>query len=130
MPLTLRALAETYAICRLPSDATVPSWATASPFFAITHTPNELCLVCLANRVPPSVQSDPGWRCLQVVGTFKLCQVGVLASLAGPLAGAAVSIFAISTFDTDYLLVKDRQLTQAVDALREYGHRILDEGSL
>jgi hypothetical protein len=121
-PLTLVLLPETFAVCRLPADAPLPAWALAGPYFAITRTSDELSIVCVQAQVPSGVTCQPGWRCLQVAGPLDFALTGVLASLAQPLAAAGVSIFAISTYDTDYLLVPDRSLAAALAALRNAGH--------
>src|SRR5262249_53205645 len=105
--LTLILVEGRFAICRLGVDATIPPWITASHFVSITRTADELSIVCPQDAVPEGVQSERGWRCLRVVGTMSFSVVGVLASLTVPLAEAGVSIFALSTFDTDYLLLKE-----------------------
>jgi hypothetical protein len=81
-------------------------------------------IVCPQDAVPPGVQCETGWRCLRVAGTLKFTAVGVLASLAVPLAEAGISVFAVSTFDTDYLLVKERDFDRACASLRQYGHQL------
>ena len=121
-PLTLFLLPETFAVCRLPADAALPAWALSGPFCAITRTADELSVVCVQAQVPPGVVCQPGWRCLQVAGPLDFGLTGVLASLAQPLAGAGVSIFAISTYDTDYLLTPEASLDAALAALHSAGH--------
>jgi hypothetical protein len=123
--LELSLLPERYAISRFAADAPLPDWATHGPFFSITRTGDELSVVTEISRVPPGVHSQPGWRVFKVHGPFVLSEVGVLASLASPLAEAKVSLFAISTFDTDYLLVNASQLSTAVAALVGAGHKVL-----
>ena len=120
----LTVLRNSFALARLAADAPVPSWATQGEFFAITRTRDELSIVCLATQVPRGVLAETGWRALKVKGPFALSEIGVLASLATSLANADVSLFAISTFDTDYLLVSEKQLDAAIAALRSAGHRI------
>jgi hypothetical protein len=117
-------LPETLAIVRLSADATLPPWATQSAFFSVTRTSDELSVVCAAHQVPPGMSAETGWRALKVAGPFALSEVGVLAALATPLAKANVSLFVISTFDTDYLLVSENQLPAAIAALRDVGHRV------
>src|SRR6185437_6302828 len=104
----------TFAVCRLGADATIPPWATAGSFFSITRTADELSVVCNQDAVPEGVVSERGWRCLRVAGTMPFSVIGVLASLTVPLAQAGISIFAVSTFDTDYLLVKQAESKRAV----------------
>ena len=96
-----------------------------SGFCSVTRTLDELSVVCLEDIVPEGVRCEKGWRALKLEGPFEFSEVGVLASVAGPLAEAGVSIFAVSTFDTDYVLVKDEQLESAVGALREWSHEVL-----
>jgi putative acetyltransferase len=122
--LSLLALADTFAVCRLGSEASVPSWATAGDFFSVTRTAEELSVVCRQEALPEGVRSEGGWRGLRVAGTLPFATIGVLAALAAALAEAGVSVFAVSTFDTDYLLVKEAQWDQAVAALRRHGHEV------
>ena len=121
--LTLRLLNDTFAICRLSADAPIPAWAVANgPFVSITRTSEELSVVCLQSLVPAGVRSEPDWRCFQLAGPIPFATVGVLASLTGPLAQQGISVFAISTFDTDYLLVKNKDLPATIEALKQSGH--------
>lgn len=119
--LTLSILPDTYAICRLDRDA-VPLWAAANDFISITRTTDELSIVCCDHNVPDNVTCDRGWRVFKVEGPLDLSLTGVLASLAGPLAEAQINLFVVSTYDTDYLLVKEANLMQAVDVLRQASH--------
>jgi len=123
-PLRLLVLGERLAVCRLDPPATPPPWATASQFYSVTRTPDELSVVCPEHAVPDGVTREGGWRAFKLDGTFDFEQVGVLASVAVPLAQASVSIFAVSTFDTDYVLVKGSQLETAIAALSEHGHEV------
>jgi hypothetical protein len=122
--LELTLLPERFAISRLAADAPVPEWATQGPFFSVTRTGDELSVVTELSRVPVGVHSQPGWRVLKVHGPFVLSEIGVLASLAAPLAEAKISLFAVSTFDTDYLLVASETLPAAIAALERAGHAI------
>jgi uncharacterized protein len=110
------------AVCRMPPDSTIPAWATDSSFFSITRTANELSVVCDENSVPKDVQAEKGWACIQLQGPFPFQMTGVLAAILNPLATAKIGIFAISTFDTDYILIKADQLQAAKDALKQAGH--------
>jgi hypothetical protein len=111
-----------FAVCRLDRGAAVPAWATAGTFSSITRTPDELSVVCAEAAVPEGVKCERGRRCLRVAGSVEFSVVGVLASMSVPLVEAGVSVFVVSTFDTDYLLVKDRDLQAALGALRYVGH--------
>jgi hypothetical protein len=120
--LTLVALEGAFVICRLAADAPLPDWAASGSFVSITRTAEELSVVCREGAVPEAVRCERGWRCLRVAGTLDFSLTGVLASLLGPLADAGVSVFGLSTFDTDYLLVKEKDLPRATEALRRAGH--------
>jgi hypothetical protein len=123
MTIRLRVLSGTLAICRLGSDETVPPWASGA-FVAITRTPDELSVVCDQAGVPGDVRAERGWRALQVEGPLDFGLTGVLAGLTAPLAAAGVPVFAISTFDTDYLLVREQDLASATSALRQSGSTV------
>lgn len=125
---TLEVLPGTFAICRLDASAEVPRWATGE-IVSITRTADELSVVCTHDNVPQNVQSEAGWRCLRVAGPLDLSMVGVIASLTGTLAAARISVFVASTFDTDYLLVRDTDLEASVEAMRSEGHVIASASS-
>ncbi|GLV59985.1 amino acid-binding protein [Dictyobacter sp. S3.2.2.5] len=114
------------AVCRLGPEEEVPIWAVRrTGFFSLTATEDELSLVCVADAVPEGVRCERGWRALKVIGPLDFSLVGILASLSDTLARAQVSIFAVSTFDTDYILFKEAQLAQASTALRQGGHELI-----
>lgn len=114
---------ERYAICRLSPDAPFPDWARGH-FVSLSRTQDELSVVCQQDFVPKDVQQEGDWVVLQVAGPMDLSIVGVLASLTKPLAEAKINLFAISTFDTDYLLVKSEKYQAAKAALEGAGHKI------
>lgn len=116
-----RVLAGVYAVCRMAPGTPVPTWA-AGEFVSITATEDELSVICPAERVPASVQAERDWRVLQLMGPFPFSAVGVLASLAIPLARADISLLAVATYDTDYVLVKAGSLDAALHALADAGH--------
>jgi hypothetical protein len=120
----LTLLPERFAISRLAADEPIPLWATEGQFFSVTRTGDELSIVSELSRVPVGVQSQPGWHILKVHGPFVLSEIGVLSALAAPLAEAKISLFAVSTFDTDYLLVAAETLSAAINALGQAGHTI------
>jgi predicted amidohydrolase len=122
--LTLISVAGRFAVCKLPPDATIPAWATAGDVFSVTRTGDELSVACRQEVVPAGTQSEVGWRCLRVAGAMPFTLVGVLASLTGAVASAGIGIFAVSTFDTDYLFVKEAEFHLAVAALRGAGHSV------
>ena len=113
------------AVCRLPADAPLPAWAGRSHrFLTVSRTPDELSITADAELVPPEVACERGYRALKVEGTLTLDLIGILASIAVPLAEHRISIFAISTYDTDYVLVKAADLARSVAALERAGHRV------
>ena len=123
MPLKLELLHDTFAICRLAPGAAVPEWATGE-IMSITRTPAELSIVCSQDAVPENAKCELGWRCLQVVGPLDFSLVGLIASLTGALAAANISVFVLSTYDTDYLLVKRADVRAAVESLNAAGHAV------
>lgn len=124
MGLHMSVAATDLAIARLEARTAVPAWATAGGFFSITRTPDELSVVVEQVRIPSGTPADGGWCALKVEGSLPLSAVGILHSITGPLAGAGISIFAVSTHDTDYLLVKAEAMAQAVRALSAAGHTV------
>jgi uncharacterized protein len=124
--LTLDLVPGSYAICRWASGEALPPWVMQGEFFSVTRTPQELSAVCNIAAVPPDVKTEGPWMMLAVRGPLDFNIIGVLAGLAVPLAAAGISIFAVSTYDTDYVLVRRDDLDRAVRALREAGHHILN----
>lgn len=124
----LDLLPEEYAVCRLPAGTPLPASLASGPddksVLSVTWAPDELSIICPADRVPPDATVESPWRCLRVVGPLDLALTGVLASLIGPLAAARVNILAFSTHDTDYVLVPTVRLAEAVATLTAAGHRI------
>jgi hypothetical protein len=123
--LGLSVLPDRLAVCRLEAQEPIPGWAHAGGFVAITRTRDELSIVCAESAPPDGIARQAGWRCLQVLGPLDLSLVGVLASLIGPLAEAHLSVFAVSTYDTDYLLVRDEALDRVIETLRSVGHSVV-----
>ena len=120
--LTLHLLNETFTINKLPQFAEIPSILSKGEMCFVFRTDDELTIVCPDYMAPNNVQQELGWRCIRVEGQMKLEEVGVLSSIAEPLADAQVPIFAISTFNTDYVLVMEEHLVTAVQALQKAGH--------
>lgn len=110
------------AVCRLPVEADIPAWACKGAFFSLTRTQEEISVVCQEELVPEGTQCEKNWRILKIQGVLDFSLVGILASISTLLAKAGISIFAISTYDTDYVLVQEKQVRQAVAALRAAGH--------
>lgn len=122
--LNLSLLAPEFAIIRLPPDAPVPAWADGGSFCSITRTAEELSVVCEAALVPQAAKHTPGWRALKFHGPFDFSETGVLASVVAPLAAAGISVFVISTYDTDYLLLRQGEFARALSILRDAGHTV------
>ncbi|WP_026870738.1 ACT domain-containing protein [Inquilinus limosus] len=117
--LTLSLLPEMLAVARLPAGALLPGWVDWSdPFVTVSRTRDELSVVCPEARVPGDVRAERGWRGFKVEGPLDFALTGILARLAAPLAEAGISIFAVSTYDTDYLLVRAADLEAATAVLR------------
>jgi ribosomal protein S18 acetylase RimI-like enzyme len=125
-PLRLSAREERLAVCWLSPDQKVPSWATEAEFFSVTRTSNELSIVCTESFVPAGTVCERGWRALEIVGPLDFSLVGILAAITEPLAGADISVFAISTYDTDYILVREDALETAISTLIRAGHEVRD----
>ncbi|WP_407540696.1 ACT domain-containing protein [Deinococcus radiomollis] len=114
-----------YAVCRLSPAQPLPGWATVGELFSVTRTPDELSVVCAAGQVPADVRHTPGWAALKLHGPFDFALTGILAGVLNPLHAAGVGIFALSTYDTDYVLVQAAQLAQAASALMAAGYTVL-----
>ena len=112
-------------MCQLAADAPVPSWAQAGGFFCLAGSRDELSIVCEEHRVPEGIRVERGWVALKLEGPFPFSMTGVLASFLQPLAEEKIPIFAISTFDTDYVLIKRNDLERAAKALGGAGHHEL-----
>lgn len=122
--LRFRMLAGQYAIARLAADSEVPAWAGHGEFISVTRTSEELSIVCPSANLPHDVTSDHRWTCLKLEGPFPFSMTGVLLSFIEPLSSNQVPIFAISTFDTDYVLVQEEHVKAALNLLREAGHEL------
>lgn len=123
--LTLSILPQAYAVCRLDPNGRIPHWALlGDDFISLTRTLNELSVVCLQENVPQETRAERGWRCMKVEGPFDFSVAGIHASLAIPLAEANISILAIATYETDHLLIQEKDLQRAIDVLVQAGHRI------
>jgi len=123
--MELQVLEETLALARLAADAPVPAWVAGRDFLAVVRTRSELSIVCRDDAVPNShAEVERGFRALAVVGTLDFALTGIVASLAAPLAAAGISIFGISTYDTDHILVREDRLADAKLVLTAAGHTV------
>lgn len=114
------------AVARLNATDALPAWADTGPVTSVTRTAEELSVVCAAAAVPSDVQAERGWRCLRAAGTLDFSLTGVLSSIATPLAEAGISMFAVSTYDTDYILIQGDRLAAAIQCLRGAGHEVIE----
>ncbi len=124
----LTLLATPLALCRLPAGAAVPDWTVHTrEFLTISRTPTELSIVADEAALPEELDAERGYRMFRVNGPLPLNLIGIFAVIAGPLADAAVPIFPIATYDTDYVLVPGSALATAMSALERAGHRVIVE---
>jgi uncharacterized protein len=122
--ITLTELAGDYAVSQLNRTAPIPAWADGDGFVSIGRTADELSVVCLAERVPAGIRTDGPWSAFKFEGPFDFAETGIAAAVIGPLAEAKIGVFLVSTFDTDYLLVKRAARDVALSALRQVGHAV------
>ncbi|WP_319405945.1 ACT domain-containing protein [uncultured Desulfosarcina sp.] len=122
--LNLSVLEDSFSVCQLAPDAGIPHWAPTKGLVSITRTADELSIVCLDGVVPDTVRAERGFRVLKIEGPFDFSLTGILLAVIGPLSDVGISIFAVSTFDTDYVLVKKNDLKQAVSVLSAFGHTV------
>jgi uncharacterized protein len=122
--MTLSILDGEFGVARLRPSDPIPAWSTEGAIQSATRTREELSVVCAAGVIPEGVEAERGWRCFQVRGPLAFSLTGILASIAGPLAEAGVTLLAISTYDTDYVLVPGASLDLAVEALQRAGHEV------
>lgn len=117
---SLSILPGKFAVCLLEKNDAVPSWALKSFFYSISKTNDELSIVCLEKSVPQGIKFDGNWKAIKVEGKLDFSLTGILASLINPLAEEKISIFAVSTFNTDYILVKSNNLQKAKRILKKF----------
>jgi len=128
MNLKFRWIAGPYAIVRLAPDAVVPEWATRGEFTSVSRSAEELSIVCPADNLPRDVNTQHHWICLKLEGPFPFNLTGVLLSFIQPLSTRGIPIFAVSTYDTDYVLIQEEFQGMALDRLQEAGHELLAAG--
>ena len=125
MQLKFRRVPASFAVCRLPPGAPIPALASTAPFSSITRTAEELSIVCPIDQAPPKAKCELRWTCFKLEGPFPFSLTGVLASFLNPLAESGIPIFAVSTFDTAYILVKEEHAATALETLRAAGHELI-----
>lgn len=122
--LTIKVLPGDYTVCQLLPGTQVPDIPDKSDLYALIQTSEEVTVICPQEAAPPNARIESGWRVLKVLGPLDFSLVGILAHLTSRLADAEISIFALSTYDTDYLMVKVENLPKAQVALKRAGHKI------
>ncbi|MFZ0961048.1 MAG: ACT domain-containing protein [Terriglobia bacterium] len=123
--LDLLLLKDKLSVCRLAAGEKVPAWAMrGGEFTSVTRTAEELSIVCREEAVPKGTKCESGWRIFKIEGPFDFALTGILVAVTKPLADAGVGIFAVSTYDTDYVMVKDQNVGKAVRALTAAGHHV------
>jgi uncharacterized protein len=127
--LSLALLPHKYAVCQFHPDKHIPYWALIGNFVSLTRTPEELSIVCQQDNVPDDIQAERGWKCVQVQGAFDFSVSGVNASLAAPLAEAEISVLAVATYSTEYLLIKEEDVERALQVLEHAGHCVVYQRS-
>lgn len=124
MFLNLTVLPGELAVCRLPAGTALPVWVGPDDLTSVTWSADETSIVCAGSVVPDDIQAERGWRAIKVAGPLDFVLTGVLLSITRPLAEAGVPVFAVSTYDTDYILVKESALEAAMVALEKEGHTL------
>jgi uncharacterized protein len=120
--LKYRILPEPLAVCQLPAGTRVPEWALRGGFFSVAETEDEVSIVCEELQVADGLRAEKGWLGLKLEGPFPFTMTGILTSFLQPLAEACIPVFVVSTFNTDYVLIKREHLERALKALGEAGH--------
>lgn len=124
--LKFRQLPGLYAILRLAPGAPIPDWAGFGEFTSISRSPDELSIVCPIDNLPKEIDPRPSWICLKLDGPFPFSQTGVLLSFLEPLSSNGIPIFAVSTYDTDYVLVQEQFAEGALKILQLADHIRVD----
>lgn len=123
--LTLRVLDKTYAVCSLSKGEEIPVWALSGDFLSITKTEEELSIVCEEKNVRQGIKYEGNWRILKIEGPLGFSLVGILAKIANIMSENNISIFAISTYDTDYILIKQGNINKSVEVLKKENYNVI-----
>ena len=128
MKLNLIILKDTYAICRFNNDNDIPEWIKDSEFYSVTRTQDELSVVCKqSGSITKESAINTDWRIIKIQGPMDFSLVGIIAEVSGLLRKGKISVFTISTYDTDYIMVKNQDLVKAVDSLKSNEHVVTFE---
>ena len=125
LPLTFRRLPGKFVICRLPPEASLPELNWGANFISVTRTTDELSIVCPSDQAPAGAKCEASWICFKLEGPFPFSLNGILESFIDPLAENGEPIFAVATFDTDYVLVKQEHAAAALKTLQAAGHELI-----
>lgn len=123
--LTMKLLKEKFGVCRLDKNSLIPEWSQNGNFLSVTRTSDELSIVCDEDSIPNDVKCEKDWRILKVEGPLDFSLIGILSKISTILVQKGISIFAISTYDTDYILVKDRDIKDAINSLTKEHYEII-----
>lgn len=126
MKLNFAVLKSTFIVCKLDPASPIPDWINKQEFFSVTHSEDELSVVCVQENIPENIKTEKDWRVFRVEGPLDFSLVGILNNISNTMVKRNISIFVISTFDTDYILVKLRDFENAKKALKEDGHSIAE----
>ena len=122
--MLLEVIQGTYAVCQMPTGGGDMRWINKSGFWSVTETDEEVSVICLDECLPERMSKESGWALIRVAGPLDFSLVGILSSILTPLAESGISVFTLSTFNTDYIMVKHTQLAQAVSVLAYSGYSI------
>lgn len=122
--LKIRLLQGIYAVCQISNREKVPSWVEEKGFFSVTKTEDEISVVMLQDKISKEIKAEKDWRILKVEGTLEFSLIDILAKISSVLAENQISIFVISTFNTDYILVKEEKIEKAMAVLNLEGYEI------
>ena len=115
--LILKLLKNKYSVCRLNKYDEIPKWIFNEEFFSITKAEDELSIVCLQDKIKDDVLCERNWKVLKIEGPLDFSLIGILSKISTLMANNNISIFAISTYDTDYILIKEESIDKAIELL-------------
>lgn len=116
---SIKILDEKFAICKLSPTSNIPTWIQNKTFYSITKTADELSIVCFEKSVPKNIISEKGWKAIVVNEELDFSLIGIISSISTSLSKNGISVFVISTFNTDYILIKEEKLKSALTILNE-----------
>ncbi|MGG7058353.1 ACT domain-containing protein [Clostridium tertium] len=123
--LNLKLLKDRYSVCRLNRNEEIPKWIFQEEFFSITRTDEELSIVCLQDKIKENIKCEKDWRILKIEGPLDFSLIGILSRISTLMANNDISIFAISTYDTDYILIKEESIKRAIEVLENNNYNII-----